>query len=313
MISVDHTLLSTEDVDVIRSCVQVIMNCFRRIKGDVRWKRCHLYTNNAGLRCYLRRNRFGEYDKIFISFSPHKLHNGGTHNANNVSYSDQLLEISKAMLGLGIRREKFRCFKIVSIEIGTNFHVKRDPLFVLNSALMIGNYFFQKTQYEHYRTAGNTTKSSKYYKAKFYIKSSQTVTNSGATYAELGYCSANTMRFEIKLERADKFRFLDFSNLETLFLTTTEETLKSYLAGEFEKVFFFCLESVDAGKLRTKPEWKNYYRFGVDHYWVGLNTGQRYDKKKFYLKLPKLFDLKKEMSNCFPFQCKKNLDFPQIN
>ncbi|ROI08115.1 hypothetical protein EGI11_10705 [Chryseobacterium sp. H3056] len=305
MISIDHTLISTEYVDIIELCVQFITNRFRRIKGDVKWKGYHIYSNDAGITCYLQPNRFSEYKKLFIAFSPHKLHNAGIHNANNVTYSMLLLEISKLMVGLGIRRESFCCFKIVSIEIGTNFEVKREPFFILNSALMIGNHFFQRTTYQHYRTAGNRRKSSKYYKAKFYIKSAQTFTNTGLTHSELGYCPKNTMRFEIKLERAGKFTFLDFSNLETLFKDATEEAFKDYLAGEFNKVFFFCLESIDARKLRTKPQLKNYYRFGVDRYWTGLNAGQRSDKKKFYSKLPKLFDPQEEMRNCFPFPCKK--------
>ena len=311
MLSVDHTLLSTEVADIIHTCATIIKAQFRRTKGDENWKGFHQYTNDAGLKCYLRHNRFKEYDKLFLDFSPHKLFNNNQHNANNVCYSDLLAEISSCMQRLGVRRMDYSSFKIVSIEIGTNFCVHRDPYFVLNSALMIGNMFFQKTEYEHYRTAGNSKKSSKYFKAKFYIKSEQTITQTGLNFAELGYCLPNTMRFEIKLERADKFKFMDFSSLEALFGKTAEDTLKEFLAKEFHRIFFFCWQSIDKASLHSVPQWKNYYQFQLDHYWGGVAPGKRAERKKYYLKLPKVYDLKAEMDSCFPFQCqKKNLDFP---
>ena len=135
-------------------------------------------------------------------------------------------------------------------KFSTSEYLKPVKHWNIKTSLTLSKYFFS---YEHYRTAGNSKKSSKYFKAKFYIKSEQTITQTGLNFAELGYCLPNTMRFEIKLERADKFKFMDFSSLEALFGKTAEDTLKEFLAKEFHRIFFFCWQSIDKASLHSVP------------------------------------------------------------
>ncbi|MCX8532156.1 hypothetical protein [Chryseobacterium luquanense] len=312
LLSIDHTLISTQNVDIIYLCLQSINKNkkFNQIKTKKEWKGYIIFHNIDGITAYFRVNRFKQSDRLCIAFSPHKLYNKGVHNANNISFFKLQQCMISTLWNLGLGKDKIPYFKISSIELGVNFEVMRDPYFILDSAIMIGTYFFENTEYKHYKVAHNTNH--KYLKHKLYIKSEQIVTSKQRNFAELGYCSKNIMRFEVKIERTEKIKFFDFKNLQNLFLPTTENIFKQFLAEKFKTIFFFSIKSLDRRKLKKTPQTRFYHQAEVPKYWKTLSAAQRGNKRKFYDALPKSFDLNIEMQNCFPFKDHKILDFPTI-
>lgn len=315
---IDYTSFKTENIEIINNTFSIIKDTFSKEKTKTGWRRTHKFTNKNGIDIYLTFDRFGNYIKMFIKFSPHSISNNNIHNANFFSLEEAQISILKTFKSLGIERNDLKYFGVSSIEIGVNFRVNRDTYFILNSALLYGCYFFKETQFKHYKIATNDNNNNKdndddkYLKVKFYIKSEQKKTELDSTYYELGYCDKNIMRFELKLEKINKFKILDFSNIESLFQDNTEEILQNFILYHYERMFFFNLKEIDTQKLKTKPQFKWFGRLQVTGYWETLSSKKRSKEKQKYNKTPKKFDLKKEIRNNIIeiFSMKKKGDFP---
>ena len=307
---IDYTSFKTENIEIINNTYSIIKDTFSQEKTETRWRTTHKFSNKNGIDIYLNFDRFGNYIKMFIKFSPHSISNNNIHNANFFSLEEAQISILKTFKSLGIERDDLKYFGVSNIEIGVNFRVNRDTYFILNSALLYGCYFFKETQYKHYKTATNDN--DKYLKVKFYIKSEQKKTELDSTYYELGYCDKNIMRFELKLEKISKFKILDFSNIESLFQDNTEEILQKFILDNYEKMFFFNLKEIDTQKLKTNSQNKCYGKWQVTDYWKTLSAKKRSVSKKKYNEAPKKFDLKKEIRNNIieTFSMKKKGDFP---
>jgi len=307
---IDYTSFKTENIEIINNTYSIIKDTFSQEKTETRWRRTHKFTNKNGINIYLTYDRFENYVKMFIKFSPHSISNNNIHNTNFFSLQEAQTSIINTFKSLGIERDNFKYFGVSNIEIGVNFRVNRDTYFILNSALLYSNYFFKETQFKHYKTATNDKH--KYLKVKFYIKSEQKKTDSESTYYELGYCDKNIMRFELKLEKISEFKILDFSNIESLFQDNTEEILQNFILYHYERMFFFNLKEIDTQKLKTKPQFKWLGRLQVTGYWETLSSKKRSKEKQKYNKTPKKFDLKKEIRNNIieTFSMKKKGDFP---
>ena len=307
---IDYTSFKTENIEIINNTFSIIKDTFSQEKTETRWRTTHKFSNKNGIDIYLTYDRFGNYIKMFIKFSPHSISNNNIHNANFFSLEEAQISILKTFKSLGIERNDLKYFGVSSIEIGVNFRVDRDAYFILNSALLYSNYFFKETQFKHYKIATNDKH--KYLKVKFYIKSEQKKTELDSTYYELGYCDKNIMRFELKLEKINKFKILDFSNIESLFQDNTEEILQNFILYHYERMFFFNLKEIDNQKLKTKPQFKWFGKWQVTGYWETLNATKRSIARQKYNKTPKKFDLKKEIRNNIieTFSTKKKSDFP---
>ena len=307
---IDYTSFKTENIEIINNTYSIIKDTFSQEKTETGWRTTHKFSNKNGIDIYLTFDRFGNYIKMFIKFSPHSISNNNLHNANFFSLQDAQTSILKTFNSLGIERDNLKYFGVSNVEIGVNFRVDRDAYFILNSALMYGKYFFKETHFKHYKTATNDEH--KYLKVKFYIKSEQKKTELDSTYYELGYCDKNIMRFELKLEKINKFKILDFSNIESLFQDNTEEILQNFILYHYERMFFFNLKEIDNQKLKTKSQFKWFGRWQVNGYWETLNATKRSIERQKYNKTPKKFDLKKEIRNNIIeiFSMKKKGDFP---
>lgn len=307
---IDYTSFKTENIEIINNTYSIIKDTFSQEKTETRWRTTHKFSNKNGIDIYLNFDRFGNYIKMFIKFSPHSISNNNIHNANFFSLEEAQISILNTFKSLGIERDDLKYFGVSNIEIAVNFRVNRDTYFILNSALLYSCYFFKETQFKHFKTATNDKH--KYLKVKFYIKSEQKKTDSESTYYELGYCDKNIMRFELKLEKISEFKILDFSNIESLFQDNTEEILQKFILEHFEDMFFFNLKEIDTQKLKTKPQFKWFGKWQVTGYWETLNAKERSKAKQKYNKTPKKFDLKKEIRNNIieTFSMKKKSDFP---
>ena len=295
---IDYTSFKTENIEIINNTFSIIKDTFSQEKTETRWRTTHKFSNKNGIDIYLTYDRFGNYIKMFIKFSPHSSSNNNIHNANFFSLEEAQISILNTFKSLGIERDDLKYFGVSSIEIGVNFRVDRDAYFILNSALLYSNYFFKETQFKHYKIATNENENNKdndndkYLKVKFYIKSEQKKTELDSTYYELGYCDKNIMRFELKLEKINKFKILDFSNIESLFQDNTEEILQNFILYHYERMFFFNLKEIDTQKLKTKSQFKWFGRWQVNGYWETLNATKRSIARQKYNKTPKKFDLK---------------------
>ncbi len=308
---IDYSFFSTLNTACIEKVLDAVSKSFRPAPPEKGWRGVRIYTDDKGVKVYARENRYSECSQIYIAFSPHKVHNNNKHNANIFSLQEAQDSIIKTFKTLNIDRQYFKEFYISTIEIGVNFYVNRDTETILNSALLYRQIFFNTHEkYRHYRTA--KPEKSKYAKIKFYIKSKQFDEALGATYHDLGYCPDNVMRFECKLERAGKFKFLDFGNLDSLFLPETEEILKNHLLQEFDKVFFYYPDDVQKRKLRTATQIKTYHQQQVKNFWQNLNTRQRTTERKKYEKLPKKTDVKTEIKDAIlqSLNSKKHVSIP---
>ena len=260
------------------------------------WEKATVFSNGKGVKLYAHFNKHGECYKIMLAFSPHKQFNNNLHNANYFTYKQAQKQILKTFETFGISYELFKEFYISSIEIGINFNVQENAFPILNSALMFGrNYFVTHHKFKHYRFAGDPG-NGKYLKTKFYIKSEQRNEECDRNYFELGYCDQNILRFETKLKRAEKFKFIDFGNLQSLYLENSEDILSEQLLKEFAKIFFFSVKHINRNNL-TKPQQKKYHQYQVNGFWENLNTRKLNQEKKYFnLEMPKKIHRKKELT-----------------
>ncbi|MGV8915199.1 MAG: hypothetical protein ACOH1X_07095 [Kaistella sp.] len=293
---IDYSLFGTYNREAMQLILSKIKdNYFLSVK-EKGWEKATIFSNGKGVKLYAHFNKYGECYKIMLAFSPHKQFNNNLHNANYFTYKQAQKQIVKTFEAIGISYELFKEFYISSIEIGINFNVQENAFPILNSALMFGrNYFVTHHKHKHYRFAGDPGKG-KYLKTKFYIKSEQRNGECDCNYFELGYCDQNIMRFETKLKRAEKFKFIDFGNLESLYLENSEEILSKQLLREFGKIFFFSVKHIKQNNL-TKPQQKKYYQYQVKGFWENLNTRKLNTEKKYFnTEMPKNINLKKELS-----------------
>jgi len=296
MISLDYITFASYNRKVISTIYNNNAIRLHSLANESGWVDYDVYRIDKLIKLYFHRNKFGEYDKVFISFSPHIITNKGRHNANFFNYDSALAIIRLTFFKLGLLQDDFSKFYISSVEIGINFKVHRDPYLILESALMFDRRFFKAhTVYKHYKYVEN--EKNKYKKVKFYIKSEQIDNRTGLRYHELRYCENNVMRFEIKIERADKFTFFDFSNMNNLFSGSAEQIFKSFLTKEYKKMFFFSLKEVNQKKIKSNIQKKHFSKWQVPNFWEQLTARKRNAEKKFYNELEKLFDLKKEIGD----------------
>ena len=158
---IDYTSFKTENIEIINNTFSIIKDTFSKEKTKTGWRRTHKFTNKNGIDIYLSHDRFKNYIKMFIKFSPHSISNNNIHNANFFSLEEAQISILKTFKSLGIERDDLKYFGVSSIEIGVNFRVNRDTYFILNSALMYGKYFFKEIQFKHYKIATNDNNNKK--------------------------------------------------------------------------------------------------------------------------------------------------------
>lgn len=292
---IDYSLFGTYNREAMHLILNKIKGTYFISAKEKGWEKATIFSNGNGIKLYAHFNKYGECYKIMLAFSPHKQLNNNLHNANYFTYKQAQKQIVKTFESVGIRYELFKEFYVSSIEIGINFEVQENAFPILNSALMFGrNYFMTHQKYKHYRFAGDPGKG-KYLKTKFYIKSEQRNGECDRNYFELGYCAQNIMRFETKLKRAEKFKFIEFGNLESLYLENAEEILTEQLLKEFGKIFFFSVKHIKQNNL-TKPQQKKYYQYQVKGFWQNLNTRKLNEEKKYFnTEMPKKINLKKEL------------------
>lgn len=291
---IDYTLFGTYNRYAICIISKHINNTFFKSSPEKGWQRATIYSNGSGIKIYANKNKLGEFYKIILAFSPHVQSNNSLHNANFLSYTDAKNQVKKTFNSLGIDEDLFKEFYISSIELGVNFPVQMDAEYVLNSALMHSNRFFViDPKLSYYKFAENPK--DKYLKVKFYIKSKQRNNVANLTYHELGYCPNNIMRFEIKLQKGGKFKFIDFSNMESLFADNAEQILLHQLIFRFDEMFFFHTKEIKNRNL-TIPQLKKYYQYNVNGYWQSLNTRKLGFEKKYYNeKMPQKNNIKNEL------------------
>ncbi|MFC0345820.1 hypothetical protein [Epilithonimonas hispanica] len=308
---IDYSLFGTYNRNAIGIILDNIRDRFAISKNEKGWENATVYNNGNGIKIYAQINKYQECPKLFVAFSPHKQYNDNLHNANYFTFVKARNQIIKTFESIGITKELFQEFYISSLEIGINFSVQSDVYTLLNSALSKGSQFFEThNKYKHYRFAEN--KSDKYLKTKFYIKSEQKDNDQDKTYFELDYCPSNIMRFETKLQRAEKFDYIDFGNMESLFCENAEERITNQLLKEFDKLFFFSIKDINTKKL-TNPQQKKYYQYQVKGYWESLNTRNRNEQRKYYSeKMPKKTDIKQELRETIleHLQLKKYVGIP---
>lgn len=248
---IDYTLFGTYNREAICILSKHIGNTFYKKPQEKGW-RVPIYSNGTGIKMYVYKNRFGEFDKIILAFSPHIQSNHSLHNANFFTYYEAQNQVKKTFNYLGICEDLFKEFYISSIELGVNFPVQFNNDYILNSALMHkGNFFVTDPKLSHYKFAENEEE--KYFKVKFYIKSRQRNNDTDLTYHELGYCPNNIMRFEIKLKKIGKFKFFNFSDMESLFAKNAEQIFLNELISRFDEMFFFHPKELKNTNL-TKPQ-----------------------------------------------------------
>lgn len=291
----DFTLFGTSHRDIINNTFLLNQKKMVRLKKQKGWlKNTKSYVKD-GIIFHFQENRFGELDKLYIGFSPHKMANKNVHNASFLSFQEALNIIKNKLYSLGIEPENYKYIYISSMEIGLNFTVFRNPYYYLKAAVMFGNWFLKlHDKYPHYKFYESGKSQSKYLKIKLYIKSEQKENLSGKKYSELQYCDAGTLRYEVVLERAEKFNFFDFSNLENLFSPESERIFGSFLFDHFDKFFFFLTADVKVNNL-TKKELKHYHQWQSPNYWQNLKTPARRMEKLLYDGVSKKVDIKNEL------------------
>ena len=310
----DNISFFTFNQQVINDVVSFGKDQLDRQPNEKGWRSTDIFSNGNGIYFYFHRNRFGERDKMYIRFSPHVQANGGLHNASFFTYKEAQKSIVNTFANVGIARETIKEFGINAIEIGTNFRAVREPYFVLNSALMFGRYFFkthEKHRHYRYATTGEKKRGSKYFTTKFYIKSEQIDGASGLTYHQLNYCGSDVMRFEVKIERTDKFKFFDFSNAENLFNEEAEEVFSDFLLKNYDRMFFFSIKEIEQRRIKTKAQLRHLFRWEEKNFWQQLRSDRIKDEKIYYQKQDKKFDIKAEVFNAISNQLQRK-NTPEI-
>lgn len=291
---IDYIKLITLNRQIISMLQDKIKTHFIPMPDEKGYVNTKIYSNGKGVKFYFQLNKHGECPKVLIAFSPHLIKNNNLHNADYLSFDEAKKTIQKTLKNIGIVEIDYKEFYFSKIELGINFTSIRNAKEILKSALMSGNMFFTlHDKFKHYKYAENHK--NKYLKIKFYNKSQQVDEKSGLTYSELKFCPVNTLRFEVVLERARKFKFFDFRNLENLFKENAEMLLTEYLKTQFEKLFFFSISEIDRNKLKNKTENKHFYQCQVKNYWRNLETRKRNNVKEIFSNLPKKYDIKNEL------------------
>ena len=104
------------------------------------------------------------------------------------------------------------------------------------------------------------------------------------------------MRLEFKLSRASKFKFMDFSSIESLFSCNAQEQLYKFFMEQFAKMFFFSPADIITKGLK-QSQWKHLYQWQVPTVFYNLDVRKLKREKCFYDRLPKKCDLKSEIGN----------------
>lgn len=292
---IDFIKINTYHVALINRTWHNIQKDFTKVNAEKGWKCTDKYSNKKGISLYFQYNKNREYYKMFIAFSPHKEYNLGIHNANDLRMSDAKLQIVETLNQLGIKEVEFNEMRITSIEIGINFTSQDSPMNVLKTYLMYGKYRLeQHPSFPHYYFTQQNDSQNKYLKIKFYGKSLQRETSSQKTYHELGYCDENTMRFEIKFERANKHRFFKNNSFKRFFAEDFYDHAAQLIVGEFDKMFFFDKKALDPRKLK-RSELKYYYRWTLKNYWNTLSPSELKKQKIKYSAFEKKHCIKTQL------------------
>ena len=102
---IDYTSFKTENIEIINNTFSIIKDTFSKEKTKTRWRTTHKFSNKNGIDIYLTYDRFGNYIKMFIKFSPHSSSNNNIHNANFFSLEEAQISILNTFKSLGIERD----------------------------------------------------------------------------------------------------------------------------------------------------------------------------------------------------------------
>ena len=102
---IDYTSFKTENIEIINNTFSIIKDTFSQEKTETRWRTTHKFSNKNGIDIYLTYDRFGNYIKMFIKFSPHSSSNNNIHNANFFSLEEAQISILNTFKSLGIERD----------------------------------------------------------------------------------------------------------------------------------------------------------------------------------------------------------------
>lgn len=303
MIGIDYMLVHTMVPQIINSVFQNTKQQYYKVRRKRGWTAWESYSNSSGITLHFKRNKLGELYALFVGFSPHVQLNGGMHNANPCTIQQAIGSVADTLKGVGVHRKDFNLFGISSIEIGANFIIDIDPQTVLARAVMYGKYFFLRHhRHAHFKYACCYNLRSKYKKGKFYWKSAQIDSATKLTYSELGFCEWNMMRIEFKIQRASKFDFIDFANLESLFSTNASDLLTKFFWEQYEQMFFYSSKDVLKKRL-SKTELKHYYQWQVPGFWQSCNSRKLDREKLMYSGTAKCFDMKSHIRSLIAGQC----------
>lgn len=275
------------------------------------------YTNNGGKReavykspCSNIRLKFGTqfYNNgqaarryVQIEFSAHKLKNGGLHNADRCTMNEARAIMVNTLSMFGIERADYYLFRIIHLELGVNFSMMRCGYEILNTAIKNGKtYYFHIPDKgkPHYTVAGREGKNFKGGRLiKFYIKAEQKDDASVKTYAELGYCEADTMRYEVKILDTKQHKAFGWHNLENLFTADGEQRLRNILMKQVGETFFYDHKSIDKRKL-TNIQLKHLHKWEDRKDYFRKLRGKKFSRERnIYEGMPKLYDFQEQITN----------------
>ena len=281
---IDYLSIATMNIETINKVYSLITKTFQRVPTEKGWNNTEKFYKR-GITLYFTKNKQKEYIKLIIKYSPHKQYNNNKHNANEFSMKNAQKWIIRTNSSLGITENDFINFYISQIEIGINFKTSSNPDNVLKKLCMYSKFFFkQSPKYSHYYTAPPESKNrNKYYKIKYYWKSMQKIESINKTNYEMGYCPENVLRFEIKIERLNKFKDIKLHKLNDLFANNLNANLKNYILKLHDEVFYFNPKEVITSKLTTTQKKKNKQQQKKKKKKI-INERKRNKKKKKYKK-----------------------------
>lgn len=259
-----------------------------------------IFSNANGIKIIFDKTKIGV--TAYIVFSAHKQANNNKHNADFFCLKDAQISILKTMKYLGVERKNFKYFTIMKIEIGVNYLCPSLPVeIILDSCLLFINAFFIKhPEHQHYRYAESGYRTVSYskiikphQKLKNYCKGLQVISDLNKTLSELGYCSKDLMRMEVKNERSGKIKDLGFEVLEDLFRENALECMIKHLQKQLEKIFVFNPKEIDKMKFKNEPQRKLFYQCTSPNYWQNIKGRKLTETKKKWNLLPKKYDTKK--------------------
>lgn len=303
---IDHFGFSTKIPFYINKTFLLVQNTYRKVKAEKGWSKAHKYTNDNGINIYFKYNKTNEYYAMYVYYSPHKQSNKNLHNANDFSLDNAQKTIISINKGIGIDEVDFRYFEVFSIEIGINYHAPRPPKEILNSLLNYKTYFFEvkdKVKKPFYSTAEPKTVN-KYLKIKHYSKGRQKIESINKTFAELGYCEDDMMRFEVKVERAKKNKNLPINYLSDVFADQMKKALCDFILKEHQNVFYYCKKDIDTRNLNNVQR-KHLHQWNVSHFWENLSARKRKKEIELYNQMPKKGNIKTEVENAIKTKMKE--------